>query len=169
MTLAELLAAIAVLGLVLGAALLVLDQGQRAYSHGVARVEAQQAARIGLERMAREIRQAGAGLAPAAVSVAERTRLVLHFDLDGDGATGGRGETITWLLMGSVLRRNAGGGAQPIVEDVRDLQFEYFDSAGRPTPAPDEVRTVAITLVTGAGPRDAGATTLRTTVRLRNR
>ncbi|MGH7392652.1 MAG: PilW family protein [Candidatus Rokuibacteriota bacterium] len=169
MTLTDLLAAIAVLGLVLAAGLTVLDQGHRVYRHGVARVEAQQAARIALERMAREIRQAGTGLAPAALSVVERARLVLHVDLDGDGAVSGRRETITWLLSGSVLRRNAGGGAQPIVEGVRDLEIAYFDTGGRPTHVPDEVRAVTIALTTDGGPRGAGSTTLRTTVRLRNR
>src|SRR5262245_979326 len=169
MTLAELLVSIAVLGLVLSAGFIVIDQGQRAYTHGVARVEAQQAARIALERMAREIRQAGTGFVPMALSVAERTRLVLHLDLDGDGTTGDRRETITWLLSGSTLRRNAGGGAQPIVDGVRDLMLEYFDAEGRPTPRPDQVRGVNITIVTEAGPHGADAMMLQTGVRLRNR
>lgn len=169
MTLAELLVSIAVLGLVLSAGFIVIDQGHRVYTHGVARVEAQQAARIALERMAREIRQAGTGFAPMALSVVERMRLVLHLDLDGDGTTGDRRETITWLLSGSTLRRNGGGGAQPIVEGVRDLVLDYFDAEGRPTQEPDQVRAVTITVVTEAGPRGVGATTLQTGVRLRNR
>src|SRR5205809_2006573 len=58
-TLADLLAALAVVGLVLAAVLAILEEGQRAYSHGAARVETQQTARVALARMAREIRQAG--------------------------------------------------------------------------------------------------------------
>jgi type II secretory pathway component PulJ len=168
-TLTDLLASVAVLGLVLSATVIALDQGQRAYRHGVARVEAQQAARIALERMAREIRQAGTGLAPAALSVAERARIVLHFDLDGDGVASGRREVVTWLLAGRVLRRDAGGGAQPIIEDVRDLELTYFDVAGRATTTPDDVRAVGITLTTESGLLAAGATTMSTRVRLRNR
>src|SRR5439155_1435708 len=44
-TLADLLAALAVVGLVLAAVLAILEEGQRAYSHGAARVETQQTAR----------------------------------------------------------------------------------------------------------------------------
>lgn len=169
MTLTELLVSLAVLGLVLSSVGLVLDQGQRTYRHGAARVEAQQAARIALERMAREIRQAGTGLAPAALTVAERARIVLHFDLDGDGVATGRREVVTWLLASGVLRRDAGGGAQPIVEGVRDLELTYLDVAGRPTEVPDEVRFVGVTLTTGSGGPDTGTATMSTMVRLRNR
>ncbi len=169
MTLADLLVAAAVLGLVLSTTLVALDQGQRVYRGGTARVEAQQSARIALERMAREIRQAGTGLAPVAVSVAEPERIVLHFDLDGDGAASDRREMITWRLAGRVLRRDAGGGAQPIVENVLALALAYFDVAGTPTTVPDDVRTVAITLTTESSLPGAGTTTMSTMVRLRNR
>ena len=44
----------------------------------------------------------------AAITLAEPSTIVLQQDLDGDGAIAGNGETVTWLLRGSVLRRNAG-------------------------------------------------------------
>lgn len=177
MSLAELLTSLAILGLVLAAALTVLDEGQRLYAFGAARVEAQQSARAALDRMAREIRQAGwsRGAQPfPALSVAEPTRLVLHLDLDGNGVIAGNGETVTWLLRGSVLRRNAGGGAQPIINGVRHLAFRYRDAHGRPTIVPDAVRAVEITLVTEPDPLPAAGpgrveARLSTTVRLRNR
>ncbi len=177
MSLADLLVSLAVLGLLLGGLLGVLDEGQRLHAFGAARIESQQSARVALERMAREIRQAGQGRPDArfaAVSVAEPTRLVLHFDLDGDGAIAGNGETVTWLLQGRILRRDAGGGAQPIINGVRSLRLSYFDGAGAPTADPAAVRAVAIDLTTepdhvtaGSGRRaEARASTL---VRLRNR
>ncbi|HEV8641011.1 MAG TPA: hypothetical protein VGV13_07930 [Methylomirabilota bacterium] len=177
MSLADLLASLAVLGLVMGATLTLLQQGLRMYAAGVARVESQQSARIALERMAREIRQAGYGASGAsfpAISVAERSRIVIHLDLDGDGASAGRRETITWLLASGVLRRNAGGGAQPIVNGVRDLELTYLDARGHPTMTPDEIRAVAIVLTTepdrpAADPARRVATTIATQVRLRNR
>src|SRR2546428_575943 len=58
-TLADLLAALAVVGLVLAAVLAILEEGQRADSHGAARVETQQTARVAPAPVAREIRQAG--------------------------------------------------------------------------------------------------------------
>jgi hypothetical protein len=161
--LADLLAALAVVGLVFSATLTVFAQGQRAYVQGAARVESQQNARIALERMAREIRQArsGAGLAP--VAVAEPSRIVIQQD---------SGKPITWQLSVDVLRRNAGAGAQPIINGVRALVFTYLDADGRSTTAPADVRAVVITLTTvpehpGAG--GATQTKLTTEVRLRNR
>ncbi len=57
-TLAELLVAMAVLVLLLGGLLLTLQGGQTAYLFGAGRVEVQQNARVGLERMLRELRTA---------------------------------------------------------------------------------------------------------------
>jgi Tfp pilus assembly protein PilW len=177
-SLADLLASLALLGLVMGATLALLSQGQQLYAQGAAHVEAQQSARIALERLAREIRQAGSGGAAAAgfpaISVAERSRIVLHLDIDGDGVEAARGETVTWLLAGSVLRRNAGGGAQPIINGVRDLVLSYTDDRGAPTTVPELVRAVAIVLITEADPVSRGparrpGTTVMTEVRLRNR
>ena len=168
-TLAELLVVIALLSTVFAGTLTALEQGQRAYTLGVARVEAQQNGRIALERLTREIRNAGAGgVGFDALAVAERERVVLHMDQDGDGRADARGETITWRLAGAVLRRDEGGGAQPIVDGVRSLVLEYRDRAGRPTAIPGEVRTVVITLTT-TGTGGAGAVTLTTQTRLRAR
>src|SRR3989442_6344400 len=92
MSLAELLVSLAIVGLVLGGVFGILHQGQRLYAMGAARVESQQTARIALERLAREIRHAGegqAGRVVPAVSVAEPSRVVLHFHADGDRLTAG--------------------------------------------------------------------------------
>jgi hypothetical protein len=172
-SLAELLVSVAVLGLLLGGTLAVLEEGQRAWAYGTARVEAQQSARAAVVRMAREIRQAGLGPVPA-VAVAEPSRLTIHLDLDGDGVIAPTRETITWLLSGRVLRRNAGGGAQPIVNGVRALAFTYLDVGGRPTAEPADVRMIGVQLTAGpdvarAGPAAAVAVTVSTLVHLRNR
>jgi type II secretory pathway component PulJ len=168
-SLAELLVTIALLATVLAGTLTALDQGLRAYTIGAARVEAQQSGRIALERLAREIRNAGAGgVGFDAISVAERDRIVLHVDRDGDGTASAPGETIAWRVTGTVLRRDAGGGAQPIVDGVRSLVLEYLDAMGRPTAVPAEVRTVVLTLTT-EGASGAGAVTLTTQSRLRTR
>jgi len=177
MSLAELLVALAMVGMVLAGVFGILDQGRRLYAIGAARVESQQTARIALERLAREIRHAGEGKAGAefpAISVAEATRVVLHFDVDGDGVIAGNGETVTWLLRGRVLRRDARGGAQPIINGVRDFALSYLDAKGAPTTVPADVRTVVITLTTepdqvAADPSRRAAMTVSTSVRLRNR
>lgn len=174
MTLSDLLVALSVLGLVMAANLTLLDGGARAYEIGAARVEAQQAARIALARMARDLRTAGAGVAAtfAAVSVAEPSRVVFHRDENHDGVIAGTRETITWKLDGNVLRRDAGGGAQPVIDGARALSLSYVDADGEPTTDPAAVRTVRITLTTapvGAGAATGVTTTVSTQVRIRNR
>lgn len=175
--LVELLVALVITGLLLGSLAGALDQGQRVYATGSAQVEVTQNTRVALARMAAEIRQAGRGPHPEvflAIAVAEPSRIVLQQDLNGDGVIAGNGETITWLLRDGVLRRNAGGGAQPIINGVRDLTFTYLDAAGGPAAGPDVIRMVGISLTTEpdhAQSRLAATAprTVITQVRLRNR
>lgn len=177
MRLADLLVSVAVLGFLLSAALGLLRQGQLAFAFGAARVEAQQSARIALARLAAEIRTAGLGAPGAgfpAISVAEPQRIVLHRDLNGDGVIAGTGETITWRLAGHVLRRDAGGGAQPVINGVHALVFTYLDALGLATADPAAVRSVTIALATRpdhapVGPGPVPLATLTTTAHLRNR
>jgi len=171
-TLAELLVGVALSGLLAAAALGLLEQGQRAWAMGAARAESQQTARVALTRLAADVRTAGfGGDAFDAVAVAEADRIVLQHDLDGDGAIAATGERVTWRLAGSILRRDAGGGAQPIANGVRRLALRYLDAHGVPTSVPREVRSVVVALTTapdgsaGGGP----AATVSTRVRLRNR
>lgn len=173
--LAELLVAMAIFGVVSAAVFTALQQGLHVYAVGASRAESQQSARVAVERLAGEIRTAGLGPWPAtfaAISVAEPTLIVLHHDLDGDGVIAGNGETITWRLTGTTLRRDAGGGAQPIIDGVRGFALGYLDAAGEPTEVPDEIRTVVITVVTEAAwdrVERTSVTAFSTRVRLRNR
>jgi len=173
--LADLLVAAAVLGVVSAGMLTVLDESLRVYTIGAARAESQQSGRIAVERLAAEIRTAGLGprgAAFAAIAVAEPTRIVLQHDLDGDGVIAAPGEMITWQLTGETLRRDAGGGAQPVVDGVRSFALEYRDTSDRDAATADEARTVVITLVTGPAwdLADRSVVTMYSTrVRLRNR
>jgi hypothetical protein len=103
--------------------------------------------------------------------VAEAQQVVLQQDFDADGAIAAAGERVTWRLAGTILRRDAGGGAQPIINGVQSFELRYFDAAGSPTTVPGDVRSVAVALT--AGPEraltTATASTVSTLVRLRNR
>jgi type II secretory pathway component PulJ len=176
-TLADLLVSTAVLGITLGATLVTLEQGQQAWAVGTARVEAQQSGRAALAWLAAELRTAGQGTGPrrdAALAIAEPARLALRVDRDRDGVIAGATETITWRLAGDILRRDAGGGAQPVVNGVRALRFAYIDASGTPTSDPAAVRLVTVTLVTRAdhatswAARDLAAV-FTTDIHLRNR
>ena len=171
-TLTELLVSLAIAGLLFAAVFGILEEGQRAWRVAAARAETQQAARAALTRLVGDLRAAGFGGAGfEAVAVAEAQRIVLQQDLDGDGAIAATGERVTWRLGGGVLRRDAGGGAQPIVNGVRAIQLSYFDGSGAPTAAPGDVRSVGITLTVEPEHAVHGvpATTVSTRVRLRNR
>lgn len=173
MTLAELLVALATVAVLAAATLTLLDEGHRVWAFGAARVEAQQSARVALARLAAEIRNAGrGGRGFDAVAVAEHELIVLQQDLNGDGVIAANAERVTWRLAGTILRRDAGGGAQPIVNGVRALRLTYFDAAGAPTTTPAAVRSVEIAVTTRADhpvPGSTDSTALTTRVRLRNR
>lgn len=176
MTLAELLVSTATAGLVLAGAVSVLGAGQRLHALGAARVESQQAARVALDRLARDVRSAGRGPGADfdAIAVAEAQRVILQQDVDGDGTIAAPGERVTWRLADGVLRRDAGAGGQPVIEGVLHLAFAYLDGAGAPATEPGAVRVVAVTLTVGPVLADradgrGGVTSLSTRIRLRNR
>jgi len=176
MTLADLLMSTALLGLTAGATTITLEQGHRVWAVGATAVETQQSARAALTWLAAELRAAGQGNtgdALPALSVTEPSRLVLHLDRNRDGVIAGAPESVTWRLVGDVLRREAGGGAQPVINGVRALAFTYLDADHRATSDPAAVRRISITLATRpdhtrtVATQDLG-TTLTTDVALRN-
>jgi hypothetical protein len=149
----------------------ILHASLRAYRWGAARVEAQQSARIALERMQKELREAGydpTAVGIDAVVAAEPARVVFQRDLDGDGLVDPTSERVAYVLRpgDSVLRRDAGAGAQPIINDVRRFRLTYFDRAGHATIDPAAVVSIRIELDVGpASPPVA----MQTQVSLRNR
>ena len=169
-SLVDLLVALAVGGGLMASTLTLLHLGLRAWVWGAARVEAQQSARYALERLAGELREAGydptvAGIAP--VVLAEPTRVVLQRDLNGNGVVDPTRERVTYLLRAgeTILRRDAGGGAQPVVEGVRGFRLVYLDRAGATTTDPSAVTAVRIRLEIGGAD---GGVVMETQITLRN-
>jgi len=169
-SLVDLLVALAVGGGLMASTLTLLHLGLRAWVWGAARVEAQQSARYALERLAGELREAGydpavAGIAP--VVLAEPTRIVFQRDLDGNGVVDPTRERVTYLLRAgeTILRRDAGGGAQPVVEGVRGFRLVYLDRAGAATTDPAAVTAVRIRLEIGGAD---GGVVMETQATLRN-
>jgi prepilin-type N-terminal cleavage/methylation domain-containing protein len=147
LTLIELLVAMAMAGLVMTATVTLLLAGQAAHAVGSARAEATQSARVALERMGSELRHAGydpQGARFEPILVAEPARVTLQRDLNENGVIDTTRERITYLLRGTVLRREAGGGAQPLAEGVSGLQLTYYDRADAPTTDPARVASVGI-------------------------
>ncbi|MBI3030699.1 MAG: prepilin-type N-terminal cleavage/methylation domain-containing protein [Candidatus Rokubacteria bacterium] len=171
-TLAEVLVGLALVGIVLLMLMGLLQQGEQAYLVGTRRLEAQQSARVALDRLAGELRQAGIdprGIGfPPLVNLTP-TGFTIQNDLNGDGVIAGNPERITYSLTGRTLRRNAGGGAQPLIDDVESLTFTYLEAGGAAALTPGEIRSVVITITTGPGSRRAGSVAMTTQIRLRNR
>ena len=169
-SLVDLLVALAVGGGLMASTLTLLHLGLRAWVWGAARVEAQQSARYAVERMAGELREAGydptvAGIAP--VVLAQPGRVVFQRDFNGNGVVDATRERVTYLLRPgeTILRRDAGGGAQPVVENVRAFRLTYLDRAGAETSDPAAVTAVRIRLEVG----EAGsAVVVETQATLRN-
>jgi hypothetical protein len=169
-SLVDLLVALAVGGGLMASSLGLLHLGVRAWLWGSARVSAQQSARYALERMASELREAGydpttAGIAP--VLVAEPTRIVFQRDLNGNGVVDPTRERVTYLIRPGerILRRDAGGGAQPVIEEVRGLALSYLDRSGALTADPAAVTAVRIRLEVG---EPGSAVVVETQATLRN-
>lgn len=169
-SLVDLMVALAIGGGLLTSTVILLHLGLRAWLWGAARVEAQQSARYALERMVRELREAGydptvAGI--AAVVVAEPTRIAFQRDLNGNGAVDPTRERVTYLLRAGerILRRDAGGGAQPVIEDVRGFRLTYLDRGGLPTTDAAAVTAVRIRLEVGG---EGAGVLMETQATLRN-
>ena len=170
-SLVELLISLAVLSLPVVGVLAILRGALAAYGWGTNRVEAQQSARAALERMAGELREAGydptgAGIEPVTVAAADH--VTFQRDLNGNGVVDPTRERVTFLVRHgeTVLRRDAGGGAQPIIDGVRRLTLTYYDQTGASVSDPSRVSSIRIRLEVGLG---GSVVVMQTQATLRNR
>ena len=197
-TLSEMMVTIVIWIVVLFALYSVFDMSVRISGVGNNKVEAMEGARLGLEKMEREIRQAYAydregrvgtlrlsqphlfwdpvstarpPAFPAATSVTFGNDLNGNRKIEDDVAT----EQITYAMNGTILQRNG----QPAVESVQSTTFTYFDAnrnpvtscALDPSGGPEGcIAMVRIALVVTEDPGDVQATQrLTTEIDLRNR
>lgn len=144
-TLLEVLVTSAVFLIILAAVYLLYQTGEISYRTGDARADVQQIARIALEQVARDIRQAGyfsaAPPSTEAIRIATNDTLSLQGDVDGTG-----NKYITYALrdsagtLGTTLYRQAAtnlwSGGEPLAEDVSGLKFTYYTSESVTIPNP---------------------------------
>lgn len=148
-TLAEMMVTMVVMVIVMFALYSIFDMSLRVYGVGSDKVEATQNARLGLDKISRELRAAypanKAGgktqlfWAPGAcLTAVTPTATQVTFGNDSNGnrmicnATTGlmdAGEEITYSVSGDTLQRNG----KPAVEYVQDLEFTYLDAKGNTT------------------------------------
>ena len=139
-TLIELVITIVLVGIIAGTAGMLLIKGTQAYIEEDQRAAATSQGRLGLERMAREIRsipQAGAIVGP----IANPSSSLAFSDLTGLAITYARnGATGT-------LDRTEGAGLPVILADgVTTLEFRHYDKAGALTTRPANIWQIQIDL-----------------------
>ena len=192
-TLSEMMVTTVIWIVVLFALYSVFDMSVRISGVGNNKVEAMESARVGLEKMEREIRQAylyNSGVPTASVrkphlfwnsgtpttpAVPAATSVTFGNDLDGDRQieTDVATEQITYAVNGTTLQRNG----QPAVESVQNATFVYLDANRNQvttcTVNPPEgciamVRIVLV-VVEDPGTKNEATQRLTTEIDLRNR
>ena len=141
-TLAELLTAMAVLGLLMAGLFLTLQEGQTVYLYGAGRAEVQQNARVALERMLRELRTAS--------SVATSSANDVKFTFLDDTAAS---VTVEYNLNGTNLQRNqtvpaVAGQPDILVGGVTTFAVTYYDINNVTTTTAANVYAVDISITT---------------------
>ncbi len=149
-TLAELLVATLISGVILGAIATTFVAQSKIYDAQEQVTEMVQSARAAMDMMSREIRLAGYDPTGANFTgiTYNTSQLEVRTDLDGDGDTSDSNEDITYTYDSSNLQiyRNTGGGAQPLAENIQSFTFAYLDSTGTATTTSANVRQVQITI-----------------------
>jgi type IV pilus assembly protein PilW len=156
-TLLEVLIAMAIGGLLLGAVISTFILQSKAYDVQEQMTEMVQTARAAMDMIGREVRMAGydptgAGFDGVAYHSA---KLQLLADLRGasatappDGDTDDPNENITYVYDSKNLQidRNTGGGNQPFAENIEAFGFTYLDKDGHPTATTADIRQIRVTI-----------------------
>ena len=148
-TLAELLTAMAVLGLLMAGLFLTLQEGQTVYLYGAGRAEVQQNARVALERMLRELRTT-CSVATASANDVQFTFLDENgTSCSGTGPTGP--VTVEYNLSGTNLQRiqtapTASTGT--LIGGVTAFTVTYYDFNNAVTTTAANVYAVDISITT---------------------
>jgi len=157
-TLIELLVVLSIQGILLAAVVTSFTGQITAYDLQEQLNGMQQTARAAMSLVIREARTAGydpARSGSAGLSY-HPARLSIVADHNGDGDVSDANERVVYFHDPGRLRlkRDTGGGGQPVAEDVQDFTVEYLDAAGNATTVAAEIRRVRITVTARTGKRD---------------
>lgn len=136
-TLVELMIALVVGVIVIGAIYATYIVQQRSYTVQETVAEAQQNIRVAMMVMAQDIRMAGydpEGTGNFSITTASSNTFVFSADMDNSGGSPGTGETLTYELYTpggqtfTALRRIANQAA--IAENIQAIEFQYLGADG---------------------------------------
>ena len=138
-TLIELFITLALLGIILAAVCTSFVSQRKVAAVHSQRGALIQQAQAALDLLTRELRRAGthptgATFTPVTYSA---TQLEIRADLNGNGTTDTNNDPDEHLIYAydstnKRITRDAGNGAQPLVEHIRAFTFQYLDSTGNP-------------------------------------
>jgi prepilin-type N-terminal cleavage/methylation domain-containing protein len=140
-TIAELMVACAIIGLIMAGTFVALRNGSDAYEYGVGRVEVQENGRVGIDRMIRDLRSA------SNIIAANQTSINFQY-IDGDT---GAVTTVTYSLDGTDLRRNQTAPAVAnniVIGGVNTLDLRYYDNNHTITGVVANIRVVDVRIIT---------------------
>lgn len=168
-SLAELLVACAIMGLILAGVVLLQWHGQQAYVAGAARVEVQQNARLALDMITTEVRlaQSVTAVGSACNNTSSGTNDITLSTWDS--ASSGWA-SVRYRLNGTLLERND----SPLIGGVQSLTIVCYDGNDGATATAADVRSITVSLTTqdeqtatSTGPSNQHAT-VQSRARLRN-
>ncbi|UCE64635.1 MAG: prepilin-type N-terminal cleavage/methylation domain-containing protein [Nitrospirota bacterium] len=121
-------------------------------------LDMQQQARAALDLVSRELQMAG--LDPRGVNrdalkgndffgiTFDLSELAIHADLNGNGVPTDSNESIVISHDSDTmtLRRNTGGGRQPVSENIETFSVKYFDREGKITTHSENIRQVEVSI-----------------------
>ena len=122
-------------------------------------VDMQQQARAALDLVSRELQMAG--FDPRGVNrdalkgnvffgvTFHTSELIIEADLNGNGVPDDANESIAFSLDPETmtLRRNTGGGRQPVSENIGAFSVKHFDSEGKRTTRSENIRQVDLSIM----------------------
>lgn len=160
LTLIELMLALSIGMIVLGALTAMFVLQRKAYSNQEQIIEMTQIARAAMDMIGREARMSGyfnpanpmqrdSFAAPNFVGIpATLSRLEILADLSGDGDTNDANEHIIYTFDSAnrMIRRNTGGGAQPFAENIQAFSFALLDGEGNPVTTEAAIQKIRITI-----------------------
>ena len=157
-TLIELLVVLAIQGILLAAVLVSFTGQITAYDLQGQLNAMQQNARAAMTLVIREARTAGYDPAGAGFTglTYHPTRLIIAADHNGDGDLSDANERVVYFhdTGRRQLKRDTGGGGQPLAEDVQGFTVEHLDAAGNATTVAGAIRRIRITVTARTSKRD---------------
>ncbi|MDX1902414.1 MAG: prepilin-type N-terminal cleavage/methylation domain-containing protein [Gammaproteobacteria bacterium] len=129
-TLIELVITIVLAGIIVVVSMKMISQGLNAYLAGENATNAEQQARIALERMTRDIR---AIRSSSSISTATSSQLTF---------TDFSGSSVSYTLSGTNLLRNS----QILASGITSISFTYYDSSGNTTATTASIRYIAMSI-----------------------